>query len=265
MPDTHAVRSVRWLLLHDLLDTSAPWLMRQWRARQGPAADGLLALDTLALDRHVQQAWHLGSTGQTWGRWLLSLPGQPATLIDTSQLVGILNRYQPCRTPPQGPDADYKLMERHAILLAWLHALGSKVLNRPSPDHLGGPLPPLLKLRLLASDLGLPIAAARARSGQIEDDSTHGRLVTILSGLGALWGPGREQLPPALHAPALRLTEALGYDLVGLQFCLTADGRWLFAGIQPAPDLRPGGSPLAARLAEHMGMDMSRHLQEVCT
>ncbi len=260
--DPHSGRIVRWLVLHDLLDTSAPWLMRQWRARLGPAADSLLAVDTLTLNRHVRQVWHLDSTGQSRGLWHITVPGQPAALVDTSQLLGVLNRHQPCRAPLHGTDAEYKLMERHASLLAWLHALGVRVLNRPSPENLGGPLPPLLRLRMVAKELGLPIAAVHAHSGAMDDEGAHGRQVIVLTGNGRLWGPDSGYLPPALHAPALRLTEVLGYDILGLQFCINAKGLWLFAGLQPTPDLQSGGNALAERLAERM--DMPMQVREFC-
>jgi len=58
-----------------------------------------------------------------------------------------------------------------------------------------------------------------------------------------------QPLPPDLAAGAARLAEAVGAQTLGVDL-VRADGRWVFAGATPLPDLRAGGPPVLDALAQ---------------
>jgi hypothetical protein len=65
------------------------------------------------------------------------------------------------------PDRDYVAGEMHAFLVAWLTALGGRVVNRPTPRSLLGPYWPPEDWIHLAATLGIPVHPTHRRVGPL--------------------------------------------------------------------------------------------------
>jgi hypothetical protein len=135
-------------------------------------------------------------------------------------------------------DRDYVAAEMHAFLVAWLTSLGPRVVNRPTPHCLLGPLwSPEVWVRLAAT-LGIPVRPTRRSVGPdgnlwTAPPPTDPRDVTVVG--NAAFG----DVHIRVKEHALALAHAAGTDLLSVTF----DGPEPSAGLVSA-NPRP---PLDAR------------------
>lgn len=212
MLDALPVQPVRWLLVHDLHDSAAPWLAAQWRRRPGAGAAELLVLPAPALT--LCSSGQLRVLGRATHTQLKVTLTHGATVrhydIDSARLQGVLHR-------PLGPwvgeaaaDRNYVVQERHALLLAWLNGLGSRCINAPRADALAGPAWSAPQWRWQAQRCGMAVAAWPDAAG-----ATPPLLRLLVAGEACLSVNGPE-LGAAWHRAARQLAARTGCALLGL-------------------------------------------------
>src|SRR5205807_5207597 len=85
--------------------------------------------------------------------------------LSSAQRVGVLNRLSFVPTERldrvAGADRDYAVQEMNALFLSWLHALPGPVVNRATPQGLGGNWRHRSAWTALASEVGLSAAPYR--------------------------------------------------------------------------------------------------------
>jgi hypothetical protein len=138
-----------------------------------------------------------------------------------------------------------------AFYLSWLEALPGPILNRPTPQGLGGRWRHNSDWVLLAGRAGLPVAPYKEDSNALSGAfvplvpaGTPTRTVVLLD--GEVFG---EEPPPAIAAACRRFAKLAETRLLGVDFRSDAGQGWTFAGVTPQPDLRIGGLPFLRRLA----------------
>lgn len=261
------VQPVRWLLVHELHDSAAPWLAAQWRRRLGARAAELLVLPAPALA--LCSRWQLRVLGRaTHTRLQVTLAhgGNGAAArrfdIDSAQLKGVLHR-------PYGPwvaeaaaDRNYVVQERHALLLTWLHGLGERCINAPRADALAGPAWSAPQWRWQAQRCGMPVAAWPDAVG-----TTPPLLRMLVTGRQSFSVNG-PALDGAWHCAARQLAASAGCALLGLYLVQGGAGGWRFALASAQPDPRAGGSAAADAMADAMAMPAAQPVAaltaEVC-
>jgi len=133
-------------------------------------------------------------------------------------------------------DRAYVAAEMSAFLLAWLTALGCRLINRPTPQCLSGPMWRPEQWVVVANRLGIPARpvmrrVVRENAGAARDGvAPAGTTITIVGGRHI--GEGDEALARRAHA----LAQVAGVDLLAVEF----DGRGSganFVGASPWLDL----------------------------
>jgi hypothetical protein len=174
---------------------------------------------------------------------------------------GALNRLV---SPPEGSlllihpsDRSYVVQELMAFFMSWLHALAGPVLNRPTPECLGGRVLSLAEWLWLAGKAGLPTPRYRLST---EDPparpSRHVRMpgagpdlrTVLVVGDRAVGAPA----PAAIREGCVRLGALARTALLGLDFSVDYRGGWQVAGATCLPDLRLGGPALLDALASSL-------------
>lgn len=159
-------------------------------------------------------------------------------------------------------DHDYITQEFTAFFMSWLYALPGPILNRPTPQGLGGRWRHASEWALLASAAGLPTPPYRLSSLDAHDEMAAGERGLFPAGTptrqavvvgGVAFAP--EGMPGEIRDACARLAEAADTPLLGVDFAAGACGEWTFAGATPLPDLRAGGQPLLDALARALGAE----------
>ncbi|MEA3028935.1 MAG: hypothetical protein QOG13_260 [Sphingomonadales bacterium] len=149
-----------------------------------------------------------------------------------------------------GEDYCYASQELFAFYLSWLHAWPAVVINRPTPQGLGGNQRHGSAWAALAAAAGLPTRRWR----QSDEDPPGFGWAPAPAAAMAFVVAGRALLPPELAgdlaAPCRALAAGAGTALLGIGFAGDAQGGWEMVGASPVPDLAPGGEPLVEALAE---------------
>ena len=247
------VRPVRWLLVHELHDSAAPWLAAQWRRRLGARAAELLVLPAPALA--LCSTWQLRVLGRATHTHLKVTLASSAAVhhhdIDSTHLRGVLHR-------PFGPwvaaaaaDRDYVVQERHALLLTWLNGLGSRCINAPRADALAGPAWSAPQWRWYAQRCGMAVAAWPDVAGAAPP------LLRLLVAGGDCFSVNGPVLDSAWRSAARRLAASAGCALLGLYLVPDGVGGWRFALASAQPDPRSGGNAAADALADAMAMPVA--------
>ena len=246
---------IRWLLVHELHDSAASWLARQWRERLGARAGELLLLSAPALT--LCGRWQLVVMGRgTHTRLQVTLGEGAATRrydIDSAQLRGVLHRPYAPWVAEATTDRAYVVQERHALLLTWLNGLGARCINLPMADALAGPAWSAPQWRWHAQRCGMPVAAWPDRQ-----DAAAPLLRLLVAGRQSFSVNG-PALGPAWHSAAQKLAAAAGCALLGLYLTQDVAGSWRFALASVQADPRTGGRAAADALADAMGMPGARH------
>ena len=233
------------LVLCDEADISASWAVEALR-RRGLAPTVLTGLDLASV-----RGWR-HTIGAAGAEIELRFDGGS---IRGGDVRGVLNRlsFLPRAWLDRvgGPDRQYAMQEMLAFYLSWLHALAAPKLNPPAPQGLCGNLRHPSAWVALAARAGLPMRPYRQASDgdpvafwQVPPDPAASTVFVVGSevvGPAALAGPHR--------AACLRLAEAAGCPLLGIDFARGKEEGWHMVSASVIPDLRRGGEALAGALA----------------
>ena len=253
-----------WLVLCTSSDDAALWAYDRLR-EVGP--------------RPIELVTDLDLVGARWDhrigrsrvRTIVSLAD--GRVIDSREVHGALNRFlfvPPALLVPIAPaDRDYAAAELSALIVSWLAALGSRVLNPASARGFSGAWRSRSEWSMLASSAGLRAAVARIDS----DGTPPNASVDAEAGLDEWhdWPPfaplaedvivvgeavfARGRLTRPVRRACRALARLSGTPLLGLRFRPDrATARGDLVSVTTLPDLRAGGSPLVATLAEAMDM-----------
>jgi hypothetical protein len=196
-------------------------------ARWGRDRAGLLTSADLS-----RAGWHheLGTSGT--GRSTAVVDGR---LVETEAIAGVLTLL-PCVLPHEldqivPGDREYVAQEMTAFLLAWLVQLRCPVLNRPTTTSLAGPSWPVERWRHLAAHAGLRAVPIRRLAGPAASVGTEpASAVASVTVVGDCCVGDA----PALAAPARRLAEAAGAQLLTVYFD-RADASASVLAAEPRP------------------------------
>lgn len=199
-------------------------------------------------------------------RWdhRLSKDGEASVAIDlgdgrtitSSNPVGVLNRlaFVPTERLDKvgGADRDYAVQELNALFLSWLNAMSGPVVNRATPQGLGGAWRNRSAWLARAAAAGLPTRPFRQSS---DDDPMAELKRPPPPALATAFVVGSRVVAPmiplgALEAGCRRLVEAGRETLLGVDLAPGAGGRLEVVNISATPDLMRGGEPLIDALAE---------------
>lgn len=189
----------------------------------------------------------------------------------TSEARPVLNRLLSVPTERlaavAGPDLEYARQEMQALFLSWLHALPGPMLNRPSPQFLGGHWRHPSQWAVLAAGAGLaaapfrqsaddppelamlPPAPRRADTGWLPAAPPP---VTVFVVAGRVVPP--RPLPGDLGEGCRQLAKLAGDELLGIDLQLGPSGTWELVTASSVPDLRSGGEPLLDALADALDL-----------
>ncbi len=175
--------------------------------------------------------------------------------VSSREPAGVLNRFSFVPTARldrvAGADRDYAVQEMNALFLSWLQALPGPVLNRPTPQGLGGNWRHPSAWALLAGQAG--IAAAYRQSCESDPDAAW-LVQRPPTAVTAFVVGNRTVVPPsvpdAVREGCLRLARAAGEGLLGIDLIERHGQHWEFFGASPRPDLVLGGEPVIEALAE---------------
>ena len=129
-------------------------------------------------------------------------------------------------------DRRYVASEITAFLLAWLSSLACPVLNRPTPDCLGGPGWRNEEWVHLASRLGIPVAAVRRSTEKSKTNPEEQSASEVIVAGGQCFG----EADLRLVENARMLAKAAGTDLLSVRFSGSA-AHSAFVSASPWPDL----------------------------
>lgn len=170
--------------------------------------------------------------------------------LDTALLRGTINRL--ICVPPSAvalarpEERQYVLQELTSLFMSWLYGLPGVVLNRATPQGLGGDWKHSSQWSVLAANAGLSVYPYRlAASTRMDRDVIHTPIerLTFFVLLGSqVVGP---EAPPRVTEACRRLARLSGEGLIGIE--LTKDFH--FVDASPMPDLRLGGAPFLDALA----------------
>jgi len=144
-----------------------------------------------------------------------------------------------------GADYGYAVQEMSAFFLSWLHAWPGTMINRPTPQGLGGQYRHPSAWAALGAEAGFDVEAWNQGS---DDDPELSWLPRQPAAATAFVVAGNVLLPPPLperfEAPARRLAAIAGTALIGIDFGYDAERGWVMTGASPTPDLVCGGAAL---------------------
>ena len=237
-----------FLVLCETDDAAAAWACEGLRAR-GLAPVERVTAEDLAGARWVHR---VGARGA----WV------EAELMDGRHLHGrevrgTLNRLlfvpQSSLVLVQDADRHYVTLELSAFHMSWLRSLGGPLPGTPSPQTLCGRIRHISEWLWLAGRAGLPAPvytqSSRGAAPMFELNARvpgeAGPLATLFVVAGRVVGTA----PDAIAAGCARLAALCRLALMSVDFAVSPDGGWRFAGASHCPDLRAGGEPLLDHLA----------------
>jgi len=234
--------ALRYAVLCLLGDPSGPWLAGGLAER---GLDGIRCVSAHELAFSTSISHEVTSVGTR-----TSIRLADGSLFGPD-LVGTVNRLT---TLPddhlagaEQADRDYAAAEVHALFTSILASLPGRVLGVAGPRGLCGPWLSPAEWTLHAACAGLPVLGFR--SGQPTPPPAELQLLVVPGAVRPAYPYAGQPLPPDLAAGAARLAEAVGAQTLGVDL-VRADGRWVFAGATPLPDLRAGGPPVLDALAQ---------------
>ncbi len=173
--------------------------------------------------------------------------------ISSSEPTGVLNRltYVPTERLARiaGTDRGYAIQEMNAFFMSWLQTMPGPMLNRPTPQGLGGAWRHPSIWAVLATQAGLPTASWRQSSADMVDVAWQtrpgsGTMFVVQDQVVGTFG-----LPHYLFEPCQTLAKLADTALLGIDFAMRDDAVWEVTGASPLPDLTRGGDALADTLA----------------
>lgn len=236
------------LVLCENFDAAALWAAARLQAR-GRETMVVTAPD---LDAAVRWEHRVGRSGAA----SIEIELADGRRVSSREPAGVLNRLSFVPTArldrTAGADRDYAVQEMNALFLSWLQALPGPVLNRPTPQGLGGNWRHPSAWALLAGQAGLA-AAPYLQSCDSDPDAVwlaqrpSAAVTAFAVGGRTVAPPG---VPDSVREGCLRLARAAGEALIGVDLIEQPGGRWEVLGASPRPDLMLGGEPVVEALGE---------------
>lgn len=176
--------------------------------------------------------------------------------LSSSESIAVLNRLSFVHTgrldAVGGLDRDYAVQEMQALFLSWLHALPGPVVNRPTPQGLGGRWRHSSAWAVLAAQVGLAFAPHRQSTRDEPSGGGGGRapssiITAFVVGERVVAPTG---VPAEVRDACVRLATVANETLLGVDLVVRANDRWEAVFASPIPDLARGGAALIDALAE---------------
>jgi hypothetical protein len=224
------------LVLCGETDLAALWAWRELRGR------GIAPLELItagALANALRWRHELGNNEPDFEIALAD-----GRVLRRREIGGVLNRltHVPLSAVAVAPaERAYAEQEWRAFFVSWLHALPGPTLNRATVRGLSGAIRDKSDWLSLAAQAGLPFAPTRFSHPAAQEPQWKTRFSATVVGRNVLGLPSRDEW---WASACVRLAEAAGCGLLGLEFGLSADGRWEFNNATPLPELISGGAPL---------------------
>lgn len=229
------------LVLCDPFDTAALWAAAQLRDRAVPVQ--LVTSDEL--DGAIRCSHRVGRTGTA----TIDITLADGRTLTGAAPQGVLNRLGIAPTGRLdrlgGPDRDYAVQEMQALYLSWLHALPGPMLNRPTPQGLGGVWRHPADWAMMAGQAGLAVAPYRHETNAEWSVSPTSASTVFVMANQVIAPPNllaSTGLPARVRAGCIRLAALSGEALLGITFTRTP--RWQVQDASPRPDLTAGGAAL---------------------
>jgi len=236
-----------WLVLCTADDLAALWAARELAAR-GLQPLEVVTAEILAYSRRFEHRL-IG------GRPSVKITLSDGRVINGATVRGTLNRLQTIpgsHLRTNSTDRQYAEQELFALYLSWLYALPGIMLNRPTPQGLGGEWRHPSDWVWLAGQAGLataPYGQSELREAPLYSvpPSRASRTIIVVDGIccGA-------RAPAEVNAGCARLSALAATRLLGIDFDLRPSGKWVFSKATPFPDLRLGGDQLPDALAQSL-------------
>jgi hypothetical protein len=229
------------MVLCEVADIAAIWAADRLRAR-GVAVDIVTAS---VLGSAVRWEHRVTCDGEA----SITVDLGDGRTVSNATAVGVLNRlsYVPTERLDRiaGADRDYAVQEMNALFLSWLNAMPGPVVNRASPQGLGGAWRHRSSWIAMAGKAGLTTAPYRQSSA---DDSAAQWLPPPSSAVTVFVVGARVVAPPgtpqSLQEGCLRLARTAGETLLSIDLAPGADGQLAVVDASTVPDLIRGGEPL---------------------
>ena len=229
-----------WLVLSHTDDASAIWAYHQLKAR-GVESLELVSVESLACSLRWEH--RVSTDGETVD---IRLPDKRH--IRGERIRAALNRMHSVplhlwRSASE-KDREYFHQEMLALHLSWLHSLGPRVLNPPSPEGMCGAWRSDAVWTQLAARAGLPVRSwplGTEHDDGERDDAPRLTPTTTIVVDGVVTGP---RVPESIATACARLSDLARTPLLGVDFDVDERGDWRFRGATPFPDLRFGGPTL---------------------
>lgn len=175
--------------------------------------------------------------------------------IESSAIRGTLNRLHtiPNKHLQQVhiSDRQYAEQELFALLLSWVYGLPGPIFNKPTPQGLSGAWRHLSEWMWLAGQVDLPVLPYQQSDTQNLEVSKPNPLPSrvqrsLIVFKGKCFGTS---VPPSVEYGCIQLAKISQTALLGMEFQISAEGKWLLINANPLPDLRLGGQALLDELA----------------
>lgn len=221
------------MILATRQDEAAAWLADRWHSH------GAVVVSAADLST---SGWSLDLCSSARSRACIG-----GRTVRTEDIDGVLTRI-PCVHGDDlkhivPADRQYVASEMTAFLLAWLSSLACPVLNRPTPDSLGGPGWRQEGWVHLASRLGIPVDAVRRSTANRKNDAEEQSTCEVIVVGDQCFG----EAASLLIENARRLAKAAGTHLLCARFSgAAADSA--FVSASPWPNL---ASPVIADAVVH--------------
>jgi len=217
-----------WLVLCHCTDLAAIWAFEGLKALgMGPLE--LVSAESLAFSMKCEHRIRANSAS-------FRIALADGREIASENVFGALNRLQFVPLPhwhrASRQDQNYVEQEMMAYFTSWLFSLPGQVLNPATPAGLSGPLRRPIEWMRLASQSGLPTAEQLIGRSSFPASSKT-KSVLMVDGIA----PAESPYPEA----CTKLAKISKTPLLEITFCMIANGKWLFYGANPMPDLRLGG------------------------
>jgi hypothetical protein len=237
-----------WLILCESSDLSAIWLYKNLSAR------GIKPIELITSEElSYSLAWE--HRIDCYDEPIISIKLADGRKIQSSDVCGTVNRihfpHQEHFAKAKPEERSYAISELNAFFLSWLYALPGFVINKPTANGLFGHWRHISEWVLLASQAGLPTIRYR-QSSNVDDINANSKInfpagiatktIIILEGCVSVDTP---PVPPErIVSGCVNLAKISYTSLLGIDFILLPDKRWLFAGATPIPNLYLGGNKL---------------------
>jgi hypothetical protein len=235
------------MVLCEVTDLAALWAANRLRARDIPVD----IVTAAVLGSALRWEHRLSSDGEA----SVTIDLGDGRTVSNASAGGVLNRlsFVPTERLDRvgGADRDYAVQEMNALFLSWLNTLPGPVVNRATPQGLGGAWRHRSSWIAMAGAAGLPTAPYRQSSADDPAEQWSPRppaAVTVFAvGERVVAPPGTAQ---ALQDGCLRLAKAANEVLLGVDFAAGADGQLALVDASAVPDLTRGGEELIDALRE---------------